>query len=259
MKNTLTDKKRESLSLGNNRRRRERFLKNGTALSVKKQLRTARLSEAGMTVEAALVFPLALFFMIAVISMMNLYGAYTEQLLSLQVQAEELGKAASLTEGILPVVDLQDPVTYRVSGIPFVNASVRVACRARVHSWVGRTREESSETGKDAEELVYVTDNREVVHLTSRCSHLSLQIEAVSGAAIRSYRNEDGARYHACEKCVGGEGAAVIVYIGPQGEAYHNDADCGFGRSVSLIKRSEVSGLPVCSRCIAITGQGAAE
>lgn len=203
-----------------------------------------------MTVEAALILPLFFFLFTALIRLTDLYGQYTEKLVDLQVKAELAGKAAGLTGLEVPVIDLREQVQYLVQGIPGAEIPVGIACRARVKSWIGRSVEDSRSIGAAAcEDMVYVTPNREAVHLYADCSHLFLERRAVPAGAVGAYRNADGQRYRACEKCGGDHSEVSIVYIGPKGEAYHTDPDCGFKRTVELVRQSEAAGIPVCSRC----------
>ena len=208
---------------------------------------------ASMTVEAAFALPLFFLAVVSLICMMDLYGTYAERVVKLQEQAETAGAWASVGgEHALPVVDLPNGFTYQPQWYPEALPSVRIAVRGRVHTWSGRDPSETDGTAGESEqdELVYVTEYESVYHTTSECTHLSLSIQAVGGGMVGQLRNQDGKKYHACDKCVGSGSMNGTVYITREGTCYHNDAECsGLTRSVRLVKKSEVEDLRICSRC----------
>lgn len=211
---------------------------------------------ASMTVEAAAALPLFFLAVVSLICMMDLYGTYAEQIVKLQEEAETAGAWVSVAgEHALSVIDLPFGFTYRPQWYPEALPAVRIAVRGRVHAWNGRDLSETEvpqETGD--EEMVYVTAYESVYHTSSECTHLSLSVQAVSGSGVSRLRNEDGKSYHACDKCVGAGRTNGTVYITREGTHYHNDAECsGLTRSVRLVKKSEVEGLHLCTRCEQLT------
>lgn len=209
--------------------------------------------KASMTVEAAAALPLFFLAVVSMICMMDLYGTFAGRVVQLQEQAETAGTWASVAgEHALSVIDLPAGFTYRPQWYPEALPAVRIAVRGRVHTWTGRDRSETAEVPEETEqeELVYVTEYESVYHTSSECTHLSLSVQAVSGSRAGQLRNQDGKTYHACEKCVGSGGKNGTVYVTREGTCYHNDAQCsGLTRSVRLVKKSEVDGLHICSRC----------
>ena len=92
-----------------------------------------------------------------------------------------------------------------------------------------------------------MTRNGSVYHTHGDCTYLQLTIYQTTLEEAQKQRNEQGGRYHACEKC-GGRGEAV--YLSPQGEAYHSSRECsGLTRHVEMVKLTECGGLSQCSRC----------
>ena len=127
-----------------------------------------------------------------------------------------------------------------------------------LHDFVVRERVESRkwtgydilEDTKDEEEIVYVAKNGTVYHKTPNCTHINLDIRAVSGADLGSYRNDDGCRYYGCERCMRGNNKPSVVYITPWGTCAHSSRNCsGLKRSVKAVPLSKVGGLGPCSRC----------
>lgn len=209
------------------------------------------VSCGSLTVEAALAVPLFFFCVIALVCLMEMYGLYVRKLTVLQQRAESAGIfAASAGSDSVPVIDLTEEIPFQVRGIPLFRKTVRIAVRARVRPWTGRNEADNGGQEKEGEKLVYVTDYRSVYHTSSRCSHLNLQIKAMSSSQLSGRRNTYGARYHACDKCVGKGGKNHLVYITPDGDCYHNSAECsGLKRTTHLVPESEVKGMRECSRC----------
>ena len=100
------------------------------------------------------------------------------------------------------------------------------------------------------EQIVYITDDSEVYHVTTTCTHLKLSIRPVSYADVSGERNTGGARYYPCEVCASGS-APDVVYVGSWGDRYHYLDDCyTLTRSYTAVPLSEVedSHRP-CMRC----------
>ncbi|MCM1272580.1 MAG: pilus assembly protein [Clostridium sp.] len=92
------------------------------------------------------------------------------------------------------------------------------------------------------ETYVYVTDNRDVYHLSRSCTHLSLSVSGVS----RTVADKNGLR--PCSFC--GQECGNFVYITSTGNAYHSDKTCsGLKRTVYKVSLREVGTLPPCIRC----------
>lgn len=121
--------------------------------------------------------------------------------------------------------------------------------RCRVHAWTGydlsykkTSEEEASET------MVYVTEYGDVYHRTRTCTHLKLSISSIGKETVESKRNENGEKYHKCEKC-GRKPSNDIVYITNMGNKYHTTLSCsGLKRTISEVPLSE-TGLPPCKKC----------
>lgn len=99
----------------------------------------------------------------------------------------------------------------------------------------------SKEEFNEEDVYVYVTPNREAYHLRRDCTHLLLDVRMVSSVSTGNYSP--------CHYCgIGAVGR--MVYIAKNGEVYHCRRDCvGLKRTVRRMKRSTVEGLGVCSRC----------
>ena len=201
--------------------------------------------------EAALSLPLFFFCVITLIGMLEMYRTSMVHTVRLQQEAEELGAMAAAVPDAVEYIDLYESIPFS-GGFPILKSfSSRVACRGRVHAWVGRSGSEGSGTDvSHGGQMVYVTEHRSVYHTDSRCTHLALQIQTVRSSEVPSLRNREGKRYHACEKCAAHHAAEGVSYITPEGNHFHYDENCsGLTRTVRMEKLEELGGLHICSRC----------
>ena len=147
------------------------------------------------------------------------------------------------------IIDIK--LSYRV-GTPFDIAGIRsfmMAGRFYGHLWNGYAVCGNG-TSETQEQIVYITENSEVYHLTTACTHLRLSVHAVDYSSVGDERNVSGGNYYPCEICAKGEVPAT-VYICSQGDRYHYDGECyTLTRTYTAVPLSEVadSHRP-CSRC----------
>lgn len=139
-------------------------------------------------------------------------------------------------------------VDYKVR-LPFPKVTdAGMKCRESflVKAWTGY---ENGGTENDDDRIVYVTETGGVYHTNYQCSYLQLSIRFVPYSGVTDLRNEDGAKYHACEKCVHG-GATAGIYVTDYGDKYHNSLSCsGLKRTIHTVKKGECTGMGVCSKC----------
>lgn len=120
--------------------------------------------------------------------------------------------------------------------------------RCRMHAWTGYDNTQTHLTD-EGEQIVYITETGSVYHLTRTCSHLKLNISAVSVAEVNNQRNEGGGRYTPCERC-GNRPGGSMVFVTSDGNRYHTSLACsGLKRTIIEIPLSQVGGKPPCSGC----------
>lgn len=129
----------------------------------------------------------------------------------------------------------------------FGKRGIKIERRVRCRKWTGWNRE--NDNGED-EIWVYVAETGTVYHRSRECSHLRLSVTAVSKNRVGEKRNENGGKYHECERCAEKNRGQSTVYITGQGDRYHYDLQCsGIKRTISMIRLSEVGERSPCSRC----------
>ncbi len=102
---------------------------------------------------------------------------------------------------------------------------------------------------ENTERMVYVTNNRQVYHVTLSCTYLNLSVRSVSMSQVSDLRNDSGGKYYACERC-DPTGREDAVYLTEDGDRFHDEWDCaGLRRHISSVPISQVEDLRPCSRC----------
>lgn len=144
-------------------------------------------------------------------------------------------------------------VTYSVS--PWARLvgfrSFRLANRYYAHIWNGYGLSESEESEETAQ-IVYVTENGTVYHVTLECTHLNLSVRRVPASTIDDLRNQGGGRYYPCSRCATRALVPNAFYITEEGDRYHYSADCsGLKRTTSSMTLEQAldAGYRPCSRC----------
>lgn len=98
-------------------------------------------------------------------------------------------------------------------------------------------------------EYVYITDDSEVYHRDRECSHLRLTVNTATYDELPALRNNDGSRYRPCEFCKSYPSDGTI-YVTPEGTKYHKSLTCsGLKRTVRAIRITETGDRRPCSRC----------
>ncbi len=251
-------------------------------------LSTAAESVGSLTIEAALVLPLFLFSMLALLSLLSLLLFSVRMQETLHQQTKYLAQQAyekwetddiAVQEAI--VKDLEElrmktpPIKDGMAGLNFAETDLSdrefvklaVSYEARLpydlfhlfgyrfyqgglmHTWIGYEKGIDGRKQIHAEEYVYITKDSEVYHRDRECSHIRLSIREASAEEIDGLRNSSGGKYYSCEICHSSIGE-VPLYITEDGDKYHNSLSCsGLKRTVTAIPISEVGSRRPCSRC----------
>ncbi len=119
--------------------------------------------------------------------------------------------------------------------------TIQVSCR-KFTGYIPHVGEE----GDEEDDTVYVAQYGKVYHTSLSCSHLTIrmtnpnQVKKVLGSN----------HYRKCEKCIRAGQQPEQLYYTKYGDCYHSTLSCsGLKRSVRLMKKSEISGMRICSEC----------
>lgn len=132
--------------------------------------------------------------------------------------------------------------------IPDISMVQNVKTRA----FVGTTEIGPEETEEEEDQTVYVTRTGSVYHTTLECRHLNLHIESKQFDQVAACRNESGAKYYPCDRCVRSTVPSEnqTVYITTDGNRYHTSLQCsGLLRDVRTMKLSEAGAYRPCRHC----------
>lgn len=277
------------LSFGNNRNlsglhsNRLPHLMNTSKESIFRPL----LHRGSLTVESALVLPLFLFFLMTLLSTLQLLNfsmklqqlLYQEGLYLSEISYDK-GNAtiAQIEKDILSDLTKDSdriPVLGGTGGLDFsmsktdnpelteiavvytaklnfdpFNLFRRTLCQNVIfHNWVGYIHGLDGEFSENREIMVYITEDSEVYHRDRECTHIRLKIVEVSADSVKKLRNEYGEKYVACSHCKAKLKDGKL-YITKDGNCYHNSLECsGLSRSVTAIPLSKVGNRRPCSRC----------
>lgn len=117
------------------------------------------------------------------------------------------------------------------------------------HLWNGYEID-GTEGELSQEQIVYITQDSEVYHVTTSCTHLRLSVRGVENESLDECRNNNGGKYYPCSVCTSGD-APDIIYITSEGDRYHYSSECyTLTRSYSAVPLSDVEDTHrPCSRC----------
>ena len=212
----------------------------------------SHLKKASLTVEAAIVIPLFFTVIICMASVMGIYTKTFEQMSELRESAEQIASAGISGEELW--IDLTESVDFSPLFIPEGINMFNVWCGGSVRSWTGRTEENNSNLLWTNTQYVYVTENGTVYHTSSSCTQIDLSIRQTGLDNIENLRNENGGKYHACEKCSGDLPENGTVFITSYGNRYHCSSSCSsLKRTVKMVEISKAKGLGKCERCASVT------
>lgn len=257
-----------------------------TPSNSKKERASVLGSKASVTVEAALVIPIFLFAVLSLVYLLEIQAIRTNIRIGMQGAAKKAAEETVMLPVVNVIKFEQDIVelvgagrmdksillggrsglscakTYmsplsgeiyaaveysiRLPFPEFTNLTVKFQDKMKVKAWTGYSRGDGNQ---EDGQIVYITDTALVYHENYQCSYLQLSIQFVPYSELPKMRNEGGAKYHKCEKCVHGDSFAG-VYITTTGGKYHNSLNCsGLKRTIHAVKKSETGIRTGCSRC----------
>ena len=246
------------------------------------------LPPASMTLEAAMILPLFLFFMMGILSvfdMVLLQSSVSAALFRAGREAAEyawyyryaLGEggesdlpAEAVSSGLTmlwigsrvnELVQEEDPVGRTLAGpVTLIGSQVldrmvgigEISLQSTYagHAWTGyRLSETEDKTQEEEDEIVYVTDTGRVYHRSRACTYLQPSVRSVQGSLVSGERSLGGAVYHPCEYCR--PSPAGTVFITSYGNRYHSSSSCSaIHRNIREVPLKSVEGrMRPCSKC----------
>lgn len=213
--------------------------------------------DGSITVEAAFVLPLFVFFGLAVLAPMKWLDTQRQ----MQTIAERVGENLSQQAYSAEITDEQGDIHLELKyqeKIPFIYekiSGVTMVVAVKRRGWIGLdgklTRQSvNGADGQADQEMVYVTPEGERYHRYRDCRYLTNVCKAVAIEELNHLRNNDGKIFYSCSQCVRNQNVQDTVYITTWGVRYHNDRSCAamstYFRKVPL---SEVTDWGECSVC----------
>ena len=221
--------------------------------------RNRKRFDGSITVEAALVLPLFLFFGMALLAPIRWLDTQRQIQTVTERLGEDLSKNGYSGENMLSdaaaglwlygkvrsyadsvrilkssVIDEQGNVhlelTYR-EPIPFFfekinGVTMHVSVKRRAWTGLAGKLTVHGSDGEQGEEMVYVTPEGKRYHRYRDCSYLVNLCKAVSMEELDHYRNNDGKIFYLCSHCGFESNTQNIVYITTWGVRYHYDRSC---------------------------------
>lgn len=239
--------------------------------------------KASMTVEAAVVLPLFVGFMVFLMFYFRIMQvqigmeqamAYTARITAASVKEEskkiEPLKVRSLLYARIKKEDV--PTEYIDGGIAgislseadYKNTDIQLCVRYRMtvpvsffgrltypirqevssRKWTGRVKDSQAEE----DGYVYVTKTGKAYHKKKDCAYLDLSIHKESVSLAKKKRNKNGSRYKACPFCY--KKGQTSCYITDYGAYYHGKIDChGLKRTIYMIPIRDVGNRHKCKKC----------
>ena len=228
-----------------------------------------------LTVEAAMVVPIFLFFCYLMIQVINVTKVQQQVQCCLEVTGDTMaGLGVTPTVGEAYTIFLSNIsksnvnmkyIDHKVLGVSLANSKIsqddcldlqvnykiiftnisgkklNITCRQKVYRkcFTGKSICNSEDS-----EYVYITTGDAVYHTNRYCTHLVLSITQVSKESIKKQK-----KYKACRKCRKMKNPGWY-YVTNQGGKYHNSLLCsGLKRTIERVKKSEVTNRRLCSRC----------
>ncbi|MBS6397750.1 MAG: hypothetical protein KH452_11490 [Clostridiales bacterium] len=215
---------------------------------VHRRISLCAFQRGSLTLETALVLPLLLYAVMALLYIYTFTGVQAVEYQKLMERAKLLAVTVGQGYGEDPYIRLSAPVSARLPFPGGVIGGRLCVQRVTVRAWTGYTGE-TFRNGASGE-MVYLTPEGTVCHRSRDCTYLRLSVRTLPVVEVEEARNHSGGRYDPCEYCVTASGTGAAVYITDYGTSYHSRRECqGLKRTVMSVPWSEAGGLPLCSRC----------
>ena len=168
-----------------------------------------------------------------------------DPMISRYVQGESLG--ISLLGSDFGEERIMLCATYKVN-FPinlFCLDGVTLWSRNSFQKWIGDLPQ-----GDEGDVWVYVTPSGEVYHRLESCRALTIRVKSAFLWTMETIRGQNGQKYYACSRCVENITDKEMVYFTDYGELYHQRLNCKYiKRTIDKKKLSEVTDRRPCTLC----------
>lgn len=247
------------------------------------------LCTGSLTIEAAVVYPLAIGFFIFILFFFRILQVQTAVYSALSIAARKSAVVSAydvkpaeiaikelyfrkelagnelvgryVTGGIWGIVllETEEEEYLQLSARYYIRSPVSFFLKKGFgfHQQV-KQRKWTGKSTKDVEKkaYVYVTDYGEVYHLSMACHYLDLSIHTVKLRNIADLRNQNEHKYSACTICAAKVSLNEEVYITDYGEVYHSKRNCsGLKRTIKIVSLDEVGKRSLCKKCEGVYGR----
>ena len=218
-------------------------------LIVKERVSSRSRLNASLSVEASLVLPLFLFFVITVMSLLVMAKEQSETIMELHQNALSMYESSATGDDGSMIEINKDYFQYPVIRF-FSFLSVSVKDRIVMHPFTGYTGDGGQFGETEPDEYVYVTKNGTKYHRNPSCSYINIRPHSSGAESIKEARNSYGRKYRACDVCH--PKLSGLLFITGDGECYHCRLDCpALKRTVYMVtlKEDAANGYTACSKC----------
>lgn len=210
-----------------------------------------KFEKASITVEAALVCPIFLFAVLTLINIIVWFGKAEDVQRKLTEDIRRIQAVSYISENVFPLRDEDGNIDLVNMYVAEINVPMPELIKPIVRQHIvsrpfsGITSIESGEN----DEIVYITSNGTVYHISAACSYIKTVLQSVRLSDIDGVRNDSGGKYYQCERC--GDGvAADYVYVTLYGNRYHSNRQCtAVSRNAISVFKKDVGGMRMCKKC----------
>ncbi len=209
------------------------------------------MKKAALTVEAALVTPIFVFTVLALIYVIMWF----QKAESVQSRLVERARMASMVSSfVLPEEESEEVVLLKMYRMKLKSPLLPllppvITQRVETRKYIG-----VNEIGMgNNNPIVYLTPNGDVYHTFKSCTYINVVTNRIAASELETKRNLSGRKYIPCDVC--GSGTSDYVYVSSYGYRYHVNNTCNtIVRNVIPIRLSEVTDRRCCSKCIEMSG-----
>lgn len=216
-----------------------------------------------MTVEAAIVLPLFIFCVIAVLSPLEWLDAHRKMQTEAEQVCEKMSLYAYMLGNQVEIADEEGNIIWNMEHrekIPFFHSLIKettISVSAKRRGWIGlngklKSRNENFKINEneEEEEMVYVGMGMTRYHPYRDCHYLHNEYQEIPLEQAQLMKKDDGRRLSACASCAKKMNVGSIVYVTEYGRHYHSSKKCkAMVTYVRKVPLSKVSHLGECSAC----------